>query len=78
MMLGVQLFEWAGYASEYDKHIGKKIVHVLTGGMPVAPKTVVAQDLLDLELEAFLSLTAEPKTFERIKHMLETKKPLRN
>jgi 3-hydroxyacyl-CoA dehydrogenase len=78
MMLGVQLFEWAGYATEYDKFIGKKIVHVLSGGMPSAPKTVVAQDLLDLELEAFLSLTAEPRTFDRIKHMLETKKPLRN
>ncbi len=77
LMLGVQLFEWGGYASEHDKLIGKKVVHVLSGGMR-APRTVVAQELLDLELEAFISLTAEPKTFERIKHMLETKKPLRN
>lgn len=77
MMLGVQLFEWGGYASEYDKLIGKKVVHVLSGGMG-APRTLVAQQLLDLEREAFVSLTGEAKTFERIKHMLETKKPLRN
>jgi 3-hydroxyacyl-CoA dehydrogenase len=77
MMLGVQLFEWGGYASEYDMHIGKKVVHVLSGGMG-APRTLVAQQLLDLEREAFVSLTGEAKTFERIKHMLETKKPLRN
>ncbi len=77
MMLGVQLFEWGGYASEHDKLIGKKVVHVLSGGMG-APRTLVAQQLLDLELEAFVSLTAEPKTFERIKGMLETKKPVRN
>jgi len=78
MMMGVQLFEWGGYASEYDKHIGRKIVHVLSGGMRTAAGTVTAQHLLDLEREAFVSLCGEQKTFERIQHMLTTKKPLRN
>ena len=36
------------------------------------------QDLLDLEREAFLSLCGESKTHQRIMHMLNTGKPLRN
>lgn len=78
MMMGVQMFEWGGYASEYDKHIGQKIVHVLSGGMKAAAGTTTAQALLDLEREAFVSLCGEEKTFARIQHMLQTKKPLRN
>jgi 3-hydroxyacyl-CoA dehydrogenase len=31
-----------------------------------------------LEREAFLSLVTEAKTMERISHMLQTNKPLRN
>jgi len=77
LMLGVQQFEWGGYASEHDKLIGQKIINVLCGGMGL-PKTVVAQDLLDLEREAFVSLCGTEKTIARIQHMLETRKPLRN
>jgi 3-hydroxyacyl-CoA dehydrogenase len=36
------------------------------------------QDFLDLEREAFLSLLGTRKTQERIQHMLNTGKPLRN
>jgi 3-hydroxyacyl-CoA dehydrogenase len=78
MMMGVQLFEWGGYASEHDKLIGQKIVHVLSGGMRLGGGTVSAQYLLDLEREAFVSLCGTEKTFARIQHMLKTKKPLRN
>lgn len=78
MLMGVQLFEWGGYASAHDKLIGEKVVHVLTGGMAPSGSTLTAQALLDLEREAFVSLTGEEKTFARIKHMLETKRPLRN
>src|SRR5690606_23254080 len=59
MMMGVQMFEWGGYASEYDKYIGQKIVHVLSGGMNHAAGTATAQQLLDLEREAFVSLCGE-------------------
>lgn len=78
LMMGLQLFEWGGYATAYDKYIGKKIVHVLTGGMKATKSTVTAVELLDLEREAFVSLCGEEKTFARITHMLKTKKPLRN
>ncbi|MCA9690313.1 MAG: hypothetical protein KC636_11935, partial [Myxococcales bacterium] len=77
-LLGVKLFGWGGYISEHDALIGKKLTHVLSGGMPLTPRAVTAQHLLDLEREAFVSLTGEPKTVARIKHMLEKGKPLRN
>ena len=43
-----------------------------------SPTKVSEQYLLDLEREAFLSLCGEVKTLDRIKHMLEKGKPLRN
>ncbi len=77
-MLGAQLFEWGGYASAHDKLIGRKIAHVLSGGMTPTATTVTAQHLLDLEREAFVSLCGEEKTRARMQHMLTTNKPLRN
>jgi 3-hydroxyacyl-CoA dehydrogenase len=76
--LGAQLFEWGGYASEHDKLIGQKVAHVLSGGDRLGRATVTAQDLLDLEREAFVSLCGEQKTRDRIAHTLSTGKPLRN
>ena len=67
-----------GYASEHDIKIAKKIAWVLCGGDLTGPQKVSEQYLLDIEREAFLSLCGEPKTLERIQHMLEKGKPLRN
>jgi 3-hydroxyacyl-CoA dehydrogenase len=78
LLLGLEQFVWGGFASEHDRLIGRKIVHVLTGGMGIGTGERTAQQMLDLEREAFVSLTGEPKTFERIRFMLENKKPLRN
>ncbi len=77
LLQGVQQFGWGGYASEHDMLIGKKVVHVLSGGMSLK-KSATAQELLDLEREAFVSLCGTEKTFQRIEHMLKTKRPLRN
>lgn len=76
--MGVQLFGWGGYASEHDKLIGRKVVHVLSGGMGATAGKATAQDLLDLEREAFVSLCGEEKTAARMQYMLENNKPLRN
>lgn len=78
LVLGIHEFGWGGFASEHDQLIGTKMIHVLSGGMKPAPGTVTAQDLLDLEREAFLSLCGTEKTMARIQHMLNTRKPLRN
>jgi len=66
------------YASEHDIKIAHKIAWVLCGGDLSGPQQVSEDYLLDLEREAFLSLCGEPKTLERIQHMLQTNKPLRN
>lgn len=68
----------AGFISEHDAKIGGHIARILTGGDVPAGTWVEEQELLDLEREAFLSLCGEPKTQERIQHMLTTGKPLRN
>jgi 3-hydroxyacyl-CoA dehydrogenase len=66
------------YASEHDIKIAQKIAYVLCGGDLTGVQKVSEQYLLDVEREAFLSLCGEQKTLERIQHMLQTNKPLRN
>ncbi len=75
---GMHLMKQAGYISEHDLLIGKKLAHILTGGDFNHATTVSEQYILDLEREAFLSLCGERKTLERIQHTLRTGKPLRN
>jgi len=67
-----------GYASVHDALISRKLATVLCGGSGGAAREVTEQDIFDLEREAFMSLCAEPKTQDRMQHMLETNKPLRN
>jgi 3-hydroxyacyl-CoA dehydrogenase len=70
---------WRGnYATDHDVTVGKKLAYVMCGGDLSEPTLVSEQYLLDLEREAFLSLTGEKKTLERIQSVLKTGKPLRN
>ena len=74
----VYLMKESGYITDHDVVIAKKLAHVLTGG-DVDLNTLVSEEyLLDIEREAFLSLCGEEKTQARMKHMLDTNKPLRN
>ncbi|MBW2137211.1 MAG: enoyl-CoA hydratase/isomerase family protein [Deltaproteobacteria bacterium] len=67
-----------GYATDHDVTVAEKLAYVLCGGDVFADTRVSEQYLLDLEREAFVSLCGHPKTQERIQHMLQTGKPLRN
>lgn len=78
LVLGIEGFRESGYATEYDAFISKKLAYVLTGGAISEPGWVDEQVILNLERQAFMSLVTEPKTMERISHMLQTNKPLRN
>ena len=70
---------WRGqYATDHDVVVAKKLAYVMCGGDLSEPTAVSEQYLLDLEREAFLSLTGEKKTLERIQSILKTGKPLRN
>jgi 3-hydroxyacyl-CoA dehydrogenase len=71
-------FQQSGFASDYDRYLAGRLAYVMTGGELTAPTLVPETYLLQLEREAFIPLLSQPKTQERIVHMLKTKKPLRN
>jgi 3-hydroxyacyl-CoA dehydrogenase len=74
----VYLLKEGLYISEHDAVVAKKLANVLTGG-DVDQNTLVTEEyLLELEREACMSLCGEEKTQARMKHMIETGKPLRN
>ena len=78
LLLGAQSMLYSGYISEHDLKIAKKLAYVLSGGKVPYGTEVDEQYLLDLEREAFLSLVADPKSQQRMQHMLLKGKPLRN
>jgi 3-hydroxyacyl-CoA dehydrogenase len=78
LALGIHLAHRAGRISDHDATIGRHLARILSGG-DVRHRTVLGeQQMLDLEREAFLKLTGEPRTLERIGHTLKTGKILRN
>ncbi|MGB3182568.1 MAG: 3-hydroxyacyl-CoA dehydrogenase NAD-binding domain-containing protein [Cyclobacteriaceae bacterium] len=77
-LAGINGMKMGNYISDHDQKIAEKIAYVMSGGDLSYPTEVSEQYLLDLEREAFLSLTGEKKTLERIQSMLQTGKPLRN
>ena len=76
--VGIQGMLMGRYISEHDALIGNKLAFAICGGDLDAPQQVTEQYLLDLEREAFLSLTGEQKTMDRIGSLLSGGKPLRN
>ena len=67
-----------GKATAYDEVVSKALAVVLTGGKTDITKTLTEQDLLNLELDVFMELVKNKGTMDRLEHMLETGKPLRN
>lgn len=78
LRVGLYMFDQAGGITEYDKVVGEKLAYVITGGDISKPQWMDEQYFLDLEREAFLSLCGDKRTQERLWHMLQTGKPLRN
>lgn len=78
MVLGAKNLHLSGYASEHDVKMAEKLAYVLSGGRIQEGTKIDEQVMLDLEREAFLSLIGEPKTQQRMQHMLVKGKPLRN
>ena len=78
MLAGINGMQLGNYATEHDATVAKKLAYVMCGGDLSEPTLVSEQYLLNLEREAFLSLTGEKKTLERIQSILKSGKPLRN
>ncbi len=75
---GITSMKMGGYISDHDLLIADKLAYVICGGDLSYPQNVSEQYLLDLEREAFLSLSGEAKTLARIQSLLMGGKPLRN
>ena len=79
MSMALKGFKMQGKISEHDLKIGEKLAYVMTGGDKAGlTKTVDEQYILDIEREAFVSLSGEKLTQDRISYMLKKGKPLRN
>ena len=78
LKVGIYLMQQSGNITEYEAHIGSKLVYILCGGGVTRPATAPEQYFLDLEREVFKSLCGEPKTIARMEHLLKKGKVLRN
>jgi 3-hydroxyacyl-CoA dehydrogenase len=78
LKLGIYLMRQAGYITDYEAYIARKLAYVLCGGDVTRPSRAPEQYFLDLEREAFKSLCGEPKTMARMEHLLKKGKVLRN
>lgn len=67
-----------GKISDYDLVVSEQLAFVLSGGDCDITTPLTEQDILELELKAFLHLVKQPGTVARLEHMLKTGKPLRN
>ncbi len=79
-MINAELFNMqsAGYVSEYDAFLAKRIAYVISGGDVGTNSLVDEEVILNLEREAFVDFWKQEKTIARVDHMLKTGKPLRN
>ncbi|MEQ1557363.1 MAG: 3-hydroxyacyl-CoA dehydrogenase NAD-binding domain-containing protein [Methyloglobulus sp.] len=76
--MGIKAFHLIGKATDYDVIVSGQLAHVLSGGDCDFTAPLTEDNILALELEAFLALVKQPGTLARLDHMLKTGKPLRN
>ena len=67
-----------GFISAHDYKVAKAAATALCGGEVDTNARVSEQWILDVERAQFVALLKNEKTQQRIVHMLETGKPLRN
>jgi len=79
-MIAAEIFNMhsGGFITDYDAYLAKRIAFVISGGEVRANSEVAEEVILSLERQTFVDLLKQEKTIARIKHLLETGKPLRN
>jgi 3-hydroxyacyl-CoA dehydrogenase len=78
MEMAVGGFIDQGKATAYDGVVAGYLANILSGGETDITEPITEKDLMKLEREAIVALLRKSKTLDRITHMLETGKPLRN
>ncbi|NPA06585.1 MAG: 3-hydroxyacyl-CoA dehydrogenase/enoyl-CoA hydratase family protein [Chloroflexi bacterium] len=67
------------YITEYEYYLAERLAFAMTGGdLVTGPSYLTEDQMLDLERRVFLELAHQPKTQERMWHILKYRKPLRN
>jgi 3-hydroxyacyl-CoA dehydrogenase len=66
------------FITEHDFTVASQIAYVLAGGDLSQPVEMPLSYFYHLEIQVVGYLAQQPKTWERMRHMLETGKPLRN
>ena len=78
MAMAINNLKLAGKITDYDVEISGQLADVLSGGLCDITEPLTEDDMLNLELNAFLHLVQQPGTLARLEHLLTTGKPLRN
>lgn len=78
MDIAINNLKLAGKITDYDMEISRQLADVLSGGLCDITEPLSENDLLNLELNAFLHLVRQPGTLARLGHLFKTGKPLRN
>ncbi|PPR46705.1 MAG: putative 3-hydroxyacyl-CoA dehydrogenase [Alphaproteobacteria bacterium MarineAlpha5_Bin9] len=78
MKLYIDNLRSSGQISKHDQYVGETIAHVLSGGTTDINKQVDEEYISKLEKNAISKLFKKNLTIERIEHILETGKYLRN
>ncbi len=78
LKMAVDGFRSNGKATPHDEVVSLHLAHVLTGGDTDMTVEMTEQQVLDLEHDMFMELVHTKATRDRIAHMLNTSKPLRN
>ncbi|MEM1398326.1 MAG: 3-hydroxyacyl-CoA dehydrogenase/enoyl-CoA hydratase family protein [Pseudomonadota bacterium] len=78
LSMAVDQLAATGKATPYDRVVADHLANVLTGGEADLLDPVTEEDLLALERREFMDLVRKSGTIERVEHMLETGRPLRN
>ena len=78
MKLAINDLSLKGQITSHDKIVAEALAKVITGGNTDITETLNENDLLKLERKMFLKLSKTQGTLDRMEHMLNTGKPLRN
>jgi len=68
----------SGRATPHDVTVATKLAYIISGGDTDITRTLSEEDILELERKAITELGRDPATLDRMQHMLEKGKPLRN
>ncbi len=78
MDMAINNLKRVGKITDYDVVVSLQLADVLSGGLCDITEPLTEDDLLNLELNAFLHLVQQSGTLARLEHLFKTGKPLRN